>query len=169
MNWYANNATLVEEREEIGVWHLEGGRYLVIDQLSHVQRMSSFHCEVEHYGIHGIASTTYTLNTDIDNLDINVYNEISTQVGRVGEQLRFSYVAAKRDNLFQAVVFALSCPLLSLVTLSVSGKAIIRATLSQAAVNESEVTFRCSLVGAGINTFVMGTIIVDSKYITGLV
>ena len=164
--WFADETTmLVEDTVTNTQLFLEGGRYLFIRALSAVQRMMRYHCAVnnsrDENGAPIRAPSTYTLTGNLTNEGVNVFKELTTVVGRVGEPVQLLYIAAVRDADNNRIPFAISCPLNDpLVALTITDF-IITARLEDAARNEDQVDFTCQLLGPNAN--IMRTIIVSSE------
>jgi hypothetical protein len=165
--WFANDVMLAEDTVGNTLLFLEGGRYLYIRALSAAQRMMRYHCAVSNFrdenGMPMRAPTTYTLTGNLTNEGINVFRELTTVVGSVGEPVQLTYVAAARDADNNRMDFVIRCPTNDpLVTFTGTADAIITAILTDAARNMDQVDFTCQLLGLSAN--IMGTIIVSSEY-----
>ena len=166
VQWYADGNTMLEEDtvNDNAILFLDGGRYLYIQALTAAQRMMRYHCEVNNRLLTR-APTTYTLNTDLVNVGLAEYKGLGSKTGRVGEHLRFVYVATNRNAAGDFEFISINCPSHILVTFAIGSRYIITATLTAEAENETEVLFTCALFGSGItlNTKIMGTIVVSSE------
>ncbi len=166
--WYINGTAMEEDRLNNTLLYLEGGRYLYLQELTTAQRMIPYHCSVFVDNVHRgniieiRAPTTYRLDTDIMSVGLHVYKELGTQTGRVGDRIRFVYVAGNRNTAGSFEMFQISCSSNPLVTLIVGNRYVITATLTSEAENETRVTFTCTLSGSSLNTEIMGSIMVSS-------
>ena len=150
VKWYLNNNTVISESGP-NVLFLENGRYLFIAELSSAQRSASFHCEVVNANLDPStplrSPTTYSLNADLPANTLEVYRNVSTVTGLMGENVRVVYAAASRrvsieNNEDRAANLILQCR-----GIASSGNAlVIEFTNLQ---NSVETT--CNLVGSIIS------------------
>ena len=162
VQWYANGSIPVDEVIQGNtVLYLEGGRYLYIRQLTASQRTMRYHCEIidEISNMTSRSPTTYVLTRDLSNINITEYRGLGTQLGRVGEPLKFVYAAANRLATDAFMPIGINCQNNSLVTISVGNDNVITATLRPESANEMEISFVCNLVEIGLQ--IMGNIIVS--------
>lgn len=111
--WFRNNdpTPVVKER---GILYFEGGRFLFIPQLTPLQRMSSYHCEVANaypFLTHVRAPTTYLLDGNIPSFTLKVYRPVDElNYAVLGEEVTYVYPAASvdRDGI-NAMKIVLTC------------------------------------------------------------
>ena len=172
VQWFGNGTVIPEDRANgNAILYLDGGRYLYIRALTAAQRTMRYHCEVTNFrddnDFSMRAPTTYTLDTDLANVGLTVYKDLGTQVGTVGLQLEFVYVAVNLDADGNFTFIGLSCPSNSLVTLGITSSYIVTATLQSPAEEMSQVQFNCQVQVFENSTSsvpITGTIIVSSEF-----
>lgn len=167
--WYDDQGTVIAEVLPNNEFrYLHGGRYLLIRRLTSAQRARRYHCKVTNFidnsGSHARAPTTYALNRDLEKGEFIQYLGLGTQVGRVGQALTSSYVAARRGSDGYFTHYTISCDGNYLLTVTVQNAIVLRITLLEGATTAFEVVFTCSLVGLGTRAYnISGTIRVSSK------
>ena len=116
IQWFRNNepTAIMEERRQYNIMYLKNGRFLFIRQLTALQRMSSYHCEVVNAYLtptHVRAPTTYLLDGNIASFTLKVYRpEDELNHAIFGEDVTYFYAAAHADqDGITALNIILSC------------------------------------------------------------
>ncbi len=173
MLWFANNV-MVEEQIMQGnrTQILEGGRYLFIQRLTAAQRMMRYHCVVNNFrdenGMPMRAPTTYTLTANLANAGVNLFKDLGSMDGAVGDRLEFVFAAAAATQMNTALPLAVSCIPNDLVTLTNVESSIVIAILKEAARNVERVNFTCTTgsFDPPISRTLLGSItVVSSKFL----
>ncbi len=151
VTWFANDVMMIQEVAESRtnrILFLEGGRYLFIQRLTAAQRMMRYHCVVNNFrdenGMPMRAPTTYTLTAGLANPGINLFKDLGSMVGAVGEPVDFVFAAAAAASATNtSVTLAVACTSNNLVMLGTIDVFIVPATLTEAARNVDQVNFTC--------------------------
>ena len=172
VTWFADDVIAQEMPSPNTVLFANGGRYLFLGQLTTAQRMMRYHCSVSNplypNPMPMRAPTTYILTGDLprDN-SVNVYKELGSMVGSVGEPLEFIYAAAARRTDGSSIPLGITCPTRDpFVALPATATMpIVTTTLKDTARNRNQVNFTCQLasLGPGISRNVTGIITVSSE------
>ena len=116
IQWFTNGSRtpISEVRDQNQILYLDGGRYLFIRQMTALQRMNSYHCEVVNAYLnqtHVRAPITYLLSSNISNRALEVYRPVNElHHATSGEEVTYVYAAAQvEQDRVTASPLSLSC------------------------------------------------------------
>ncbi len=152
--WHFNDDTtpIAEVTNQNSILYLEGGRYLLIRQLTAQQRMGRFHCEVVNAFLSFTAvraPTTYLLSGSIFMNTLTLYKPVEQITATVGETVTYVFPVAVRSGSGTALTIALSCSSFpGGITRVVNDIVVIVSGFSAA--RREPLSIVCQIMGTGI-------------------